>query len=400
MIPLLLASITAVLTSYFFLGDEVLLHFQLHEKFVLREVLFYVLLGITSATTSIYFSKVYFGIADLFKKINNPYKKLAIGGVLIGITTFFIPPLFGEGYETINNILKDDINNIVSGNIFGLSTQNIWIIISFLIGLVVFKVIAMSVTFGGGGIGGVFAPTLFTGSISGYIFAVTINNTNLFGHQLSTINYAMVGMAGLMAGVLQAPLTAIFLIAEIIGGYALFVPLMIVSSISFLVTKHFIPHNIYAAELAKKGQLMTLNKDKNALLLMEIDTVIERNFISITPQMKLGKMLKKAVTKSNRNLFPVVSDENDFLGIILLDDIRNIMFNKKLYKKIFVRDLMHSAPGVIFYDSDSMENIMKKFTDSGAWNLPVIKNEKYYGFISKSKLLTAYRKQLLASSSS
>ncbi len=400
MIPLLLASITAVLTSYFFLGDEVLLHFQLHEKFALREVLFYVLLGITSATTSIYFSKVYFGIADLFKKINNPYKKLAIGGVLIGITTFFIPPLFGEGYETINNILKDDINNIVSGNIFGLSTQNIWIIISFLIGLVVFKVIAMSVTFGGGGIGGVFAPTLFTGSISGYIFAVTINNTNLFEHQLSTINYAMVGMAGLMAGVLQAPLTAIFLIAEITGGYALFVPLMIVSSISFLVTKHFIPHNIYAAELARKGQLMTLNKDKNALLLMEIDTVIERNFISITPHMKLGKMLKKAVTKSNRNLFPVVSDENDFLGIILLDDIRNIMFNKKLYKKIFVRDLMHSAPEVIFYDSDSMEKIMKKFTDSGAWNLPVIKNEKYYGFISKSKLLTAYRKELLASSSS
>ncbi len=400
MIPLLLASITAILTSYFFLGDEVLLHFQLNEKFELNEVFFFILLGITSATTSIYFSKIYFWISDLFKKIKNPYHKLLLGGVSIGIIAFFIPPLFGEGYETINNILKDNVNAITENNIFGLISDNIWIIILFLVGLVTFKVIAMSFTFGAGGVGGVFAPTLFTGSVSGYIFASAINHSNLLEQQLSTTNFAMVGMAGLMAGVLQAPLTAIFLIAEITGGYDLFIPLMIVSSISYLITKHYIPHNIYAAELAKKGQLMTLNKDKNALMLMDIDTVIEQNFVSITPEMKLGKMLKKAVAKSNRNLFPVISNENDFLGIVLLDDIRTIMFNKKMYKKVFVRDLMHNAPDVIFYDKDSMEQIMKKFTGSGAWNLPVIKNGKYHGFISKSKLLTAYRKQLITSSSS
>jgi CIC family chloride channel protein len=400
MIPLLLASITAILTSYFFMGDEVLLHFQINDKFELNDVLFYILLGITSATTSIYFSKVYFGISNTFKKILNPYHKLLVGGVLIGIMVFFIPPLFGEGYETINNILKDNVSSITENNIFGLVSDNTWIIIAFLVGLVTFKVIAMSLTFGAGGIGGVFAPTLFTGSVSGYVFATIINHTNIFGHQLSTTNYAMVGMAGLMAGVLQAPLTAIFLIAEITGGYELFIPLMIVSSISYIVTKQYIPHNIYAAELAKKGHLKTLNKDKNALMSMDIDTIIEKNFVSITPNMKLGKMLKYAVAKSNRNLFPVVSGENDFLGILLLDDIRNIMFNRKMYKKVHVRDLMHNAPDIIFYNKDSMEQIMKKFTGSGAWNLPVIKDGKYYGFISKSKLLTAYRKELLATSSS
>jgi len=399
LIPLLLASITAILTSYFFLGDEILLHFQLNDKFELNEVLFFVILGITSSTTSIYFSKIYFWIGDLFKKLKNPYHRLLIGGVLIGVFTYFIPPLFGEGYETINNILKDNVNGIVENNIFGTSADSMWMIIAFLVGLVTFKVIAMSLTFSAGGVGGVFAPTLFTGSVSGYVFATIINQTNLFGHQLSTTNYAMVGMAGLMAGVLQAPLTAIFLIAEITGGYELFIPLMIVSSISYIITKHYIPHNIYASELAKKGQLMTLNKDKNALMQMDINLVIEKNFIRITPEMKLGKMLKKAVAKSSRNLFPVVSEDDEFLGIVLLDDVRSIMFNKKICKKVYVRDFMHSTPDIIFYEKDGMEQIMKKFTGSGAWNLPVIKDGKYYGFISKSKLLTAYRRKLVESTS-
>jgi len=394
-LPLLLASISAVLTSYFFLGDDVLLHFKLDDKFELNTVPFYLLLGITSATTSIYFSKVYFGIDSLFKKLITPYKRLLIGGLLIGIIVFIVPPLFGEGYETINAILRGNTDSILKDNIFHIDIKNIYYIILLLVGLVTFKVVAMSFTFGAGGIGGVFAPTLFTGSISGYIFAITANYLGIFSTHLSPINFAMVGMAGLMAGVLQAPLTAIFLIAEITGGYELFIPLMIVSAISYLVTQKFIPHNIYAAELARKGQLLTHNKDKNAIMMMDINTIIEQNFISIKPSMKLGKMLKCAVAKSNRNLFPVVSEDNEFLGIVLLDDIRSIMFNKKMYKKVHVRDLMHSAPDLIFYEKDTMQAIMKKFTGSGAWNLPVIKDGKYYGFISKSKLLTAYRAQLV-----
>ena len=399
-VPLLLASIFAVLTSYFFLGDEVLLHFKLDDKFRLKEVFFYVLLGITSATTSIYFTKVYYTIDDFFKKLINPYKRLLLGGVLIGILVYLMPPLFGEGYEVINNVLRGNVTSVVQNNIFHLIPNKIYLIIALLIGLVTFKVIAMSLTFGAGGVGGVFAPTLFTGSISGYVLALIINSSGLFEHQLSPINFAMVGMAGLLAGVLQAPLTAIFLIAEITGGYELFVPLMIVSAISFLLVKRVFPYNIYAAELAKKGELFTHDKDKNAMLLMDLDSVIEHNFITITPSMKLGEMLKKAVAKSSRNLYPVVNKNGEFIGVVLLDDIRDIMFNKKMYKKIHVRDIMHRTPDIIYYDTDTMPVIMKKFTGSSAWNLPVIKDGKYYGFISKSKLLTAYRRRLIDTSNS
>ncbi|HHC80047.1 MAG TPA: chloride channel protein [Flavobacteriia bacterium] len=395
MIPLLLASITAILTSYFFLGDDVLLHFQLQDKFVLKDVVFFILLGISSAITSIYFSKMYFGISDFFEKISSPIKRLVIGGISIGIIVYFIPPLFGEGYEVINHLLKNDYSDVLKYNYFNISGDHILLIILFLVGLVTFKVIAMSITFGAGGIGGVFAPTLFTGSISGYILATLTNYFGFFNHHLSPSNFALVGMAGLMAGVLQAPLTAIFLIAEITGGYELFVPLMIVSSISFLITKRYVPHNIYAAELAKKGELLTHDKDQTVLALMDFDKVIERNFIAVKPEMKLGKMLKKAVVNSTRNIFPVIDDNETFLGIVLLDDIRQIMFNKKLCKSTYVHTYMHNAPEVIFYETDTMKTVMRKFQDSGAWNLPVIKNGKYFGFISKSKLLTAYRRKLI-----
>ncbi len=396
MIPLLLASITAVLTSYFFLGDDVLLHFQLEDKFELNDVLFYVLLGVSSATTSIYFSKVYFKISDFFKRFNNPYHRLLIGGGLLGVLVFFIPPLFGEGYETINNILKGNIAEVTVNNIFNSVADSLWVIIALLVGLVAFKVIAMSLTFGAGGIGGVFGPTLFTGSISGFIFASIINYSNLFSHQLSSTNFAMAGMAGLMAGVLHAPLTAIFLIAEITGGYELFIPLMIVSAISFIITKKYIPHNIYASELAKRGELITHNKDLAVLTLMDLKKVVETNFIEVYPEMTLKKLVNNAIVKSKRNIFPVVNEKTRTLeGIISLDDLRPIMFNKSLYKKIKARELMHNPPEIIDLDNDKMIDVMKKFQDTSAWNLPVIRDGCYYGFVSKSRLLTAYRRKLI-----
>jgi len=202
-------------------------------------------------------------------------------------------------------------------------------------------------------------------------------------------------MAGLMAGILHAPLTAIFLIAEITGGYELFVPLMIVASISYIITKRYIPHNIYHKQLAERGQLLTHDKDKNVLMLLDIDKVIETNFILLRPEMKLGEIVNNAVAKSSRNHFPVVSKENQFLGIITLDDIRSIMFDKTLYDKVDVSSLMHSVPDIIDYNNDSMEVIMNKFKTTVAWNLPVIKDGKYFGFISKSRLLTAYRRKLI-----
>ena len=395
MIPLLLASITAVLTSYFFFGDDVLLHFNIQDKFELYDVSFYVLLGVASAMASIYFSKVYFGIGAFFKKFGNPYKRLLIGGLLLGTIVYFIPPLFGEGYETINNVLKGNVTEVITNNIFHTTTDNIWVIIALLGGLIMFKIVATSFTFGAGGVGGVFAPTLFTGSITGYVFALIINYSNIFSYQLSLTNFAMVGMAGLMAGILQAPLTAIFLIAEITGGYELFIPLMIVASISFIITKRYIPHNIYAAELAKRGELLTHDKDKNVLMLLDLDKLIETNFVLLYPDMYLGEVVTNAVAKSSRNHFPVVNDDNEFLGILTINDIRSIMFDKELYKKVKVRSLMHAASDIIYYEKDSAEEILNKFKGSGAWNLVVLKEGKYFGFMSKSRLLTAYRRKLI-----
>lgn len=399
LVPLLLASVSAVVTSYFFRGQDVLFNFNVIDPFQIKDIGFYIILAIGTGFASVYFSKIFFKITLAFQNIKNPLKRLAIGGIIIGTLLFFIPPLFGEGYGLINNLLHG--NHLVAiGNIpfFDDLKDNIWGIIILLIGITIFKAIAMTVTFSAGGVGGIFIPTLVMGSALGNVFAKIINNLGL-GFNVSESNFTLIGMTGLMAGVLHAPLTAIFLIAEITGGYELFVPLMLVSTISYALTKQFIENSIYTEELAKKGELITHNKDKNAIMLMDKDEIVERDFITITPQMKLGKMLKIAVAKSNRNLFPVIDNDHFLVGIILLDDIREIMFNKKLYKKVFVRDLMHNAPDVVFYNRDSMQSIMAKFTDSGAWNLPVLRDGKYYGFISKSKLLTAYRRKLVESTS-
>jgi CIC family chloride channel protein len=395
LVPLLLASISAVLTSYFFFGDDVLLHFDLQDTFAFNDVIFYVFLGVFSAAASIYFSKVYFGIGNFFKKHKNPYKRLLIGGLSLGVIVYFVPPLFGEGFEVINNILRGTIEPVIENNIFNSAVDNTWVIVGLLIGLILLKIVASAVTFGAGGVGGVFAPTLFTGSITGYVFAVIINYSNLFSHQVSSTNFAMVGMAGLMAGNLHAPLTAIFLIAEITGGYELFVPLMIVASISYIITRKYIPHNIYAHDLAERGELITHDKDKNVLMLLDLDKLIETDFVLLYPEMTLGDVVKNAVVKSPRNHFPVINEENDFLGILTVNDIRSIMFNTELYDTVTVESLMHSASDIIYYETDSAEIILDKFKRCGAWNLVVLKDNKYFGFISKSRLLTAYRRKLI-----
>lgn len=395
LIPLLLSSISAILTSYFFLGDNSILRFELTDKFSLIDTGYYAVLGVGCGLISVYFSKVYFSISDFFAQYANPYKRLLIGGIGLGILVYFIPPLFGEGFKTINNLLNNNVTAVFGQNYFELVTENNWWIILFLLGLVAFKVVATSITFGAGGVGGVFAPTLFTGSITGFVFALFFNTLNFSSHQLSTGNFALVGMAGLMAGVLHSPLTAIFLIAEITGGHELFIPLMITSAISYVITKKYIPFNIYAAELAKKGELMTHDKDKNVLMLMDIDKVIETNFISLLPEQKLGYVAKEAVAKSSRNNFPVVNENNQYLGVVILDDIREIMFDQTLYDTVTVQELMQNSKGIIDYDKNSMKEIMKKFQDSGAWNLPVVKNGIYKGFISKSRLLTAYRRKII-----
>ncbi|MGG5486882.1 chloride channel protein [Gaetbulibacter sp. PBL-D1] len=394
LLPLLIASVSSVLTSYFFLGDEVLFNFTVVDKFTIKDTLFYLVLGIGTGIASIYFSKIYFGVYAFFNRFKTNGQKLIIGGLAIGTMLYFIPPLYGEGFGFINDLLHDNHLKALGKTPFDAFTENIWVVIALLIGITIFKAIAMTTTLAAGGAGGIIIPTMVMGSALGNVVAKIINNLGL-NFNVSESNFTLIGMAGLIAGVLHAPLTAIFLIAEITGGYELFVPLMITVSMSFIITKNAVEHTIYTKELAEKGALLTHNKDKSVLTLMTLDSVIENDFTLLHPEMSLGKMLHKGVAKSSRNLFPVVDEDKRLVGIILLDDIRNVMFDQSLYNTTSVETFMHNPPDYINYNEDSMQKVMQRFQDSGAWNLPVIKDGKYYGFVSKSKLLTAYRRELI-----
>ena len=394
LLPLLLASIASVITSYFFLGDSVLFDFLITDKFEIKDTLFYALLGVATAFASVYFTKMYFGILFFFKQFQNPIHKLLIGGLAIGVMLYLIPPLYGEGFGFINSLLSGDHIKALGVTPFDDFMDNIWVIIALLVGITIFKAVAMTTTFAAGGVGGIFIPTMVMGSALGNVVAKIINNVGL-GFNVSESNFTLIGMAGLIAGVLHAPLTSIFLIAEITGGYQLFVPLMITAAISFIITRNTIDYTIYTRELAEKGHLLTHDKDQTVLTLMNLDSVIEDNFVSLNPDMKLREMLYEGVAKSDRNLFPVVTKKGRLAGVVLLDDIREFMFDTSLYDEVVVKSIMNNPPELIFYKKDSMQVVMKKFQDSGAWNLPVIKNGKYAGFVSKSKLLTAYRRKLI-----
>ena len=248
LLPLLLASLSAIITSYFFLGSDVLLPFKIEDVFTIKDVPFFIFLGVITGFGSIYFTEIYDKVQKLFDKIDSPIKRLLVGGIGLGILVYFIPPLFGEGFEVINNLIAGNPEEALQNNFLHLDLTNVWVVIFLLFGLAFFKIIASALTFGAGGVGGIFAPTLFMGSIIGTVVAKTINNIGIFNNSVSESNFTLVGMAGLMAGVLHAPLTAIFLIAEVTGGYELFIPLMITASISFLITKYVQPHSVYEKE--------------------------------------------------------------------------------------------------------------------------------------------------------
>ncbi len=394
LLPLLFASVSAIITSYFFLGDEVLFRFEVIEKFDIYDTPFYIILGIGTAFASIYFTKMYFGILHFFDRFSKKIHRLLIGGLAIGIMLYFIPPLYGEGLGFINDLLHGDHFKAIGKTPFDSITENIWIVIALLTGITVFKAVAMTATFAAGGSGGVFIPTMVMGSSLGNVVSKVINNLGL-GFEVSEANFTLLGMAGLIAGVLHAPLTSIFLIAEITSSYELFVPLMITTSISFFISKNKMEHNIYTTELAEQGHLLTHDKDQTVLTLMNLEECIETNFIAVQPNYTLKQLLSEAVAKSNRNLFPVTDDFDHLIGMVTLDDIRDIMFDITMYHKIKVETLMSQTSTIIIYEQDNVKTVMQKFQDTGVWNLPVIKDGKYFGFISKSKLLTSYRRKLI-----
>ena len=394
MLPLLLASISGVLTSYFFLGDETLFNFAVEEAFQVKDTVYYILLGMGTAVASVYFTKMYFRIMDFFKRFKSPKYKLLVGGLGIGVMLYFIPPLYGEGFGFINNLLEGNHLAALGATPFDDYTDQIWVVIGLLFGITIFKAVAMTTTFAAGGAGGIFIPTMVMGSALGNVVAKVLNNLGL-GISVSEANFTLVGMAGLIAGVLHAPLTAIFLIAEITGGYDLFVPLMISAAMSYLIAKNTLDHSIYTRQLAAIGALISHDKDQTVLSMMDLDEVVETDFREVHQEMTLGEMLHQSVAKSTRNIFPVIDSEGKLKGIVLLDDVREFMFDVTMYDRIYVDSFMQVPPELIFYGTDTMQVVMKKFHDSGAWNLPVIKEGRYLGFVSKSKLLTAYRRKLI-----
>ncbi len=389
-IPLLISAVTGLTISYFFLGKAAVFQFTLENQFSLHNIPYYLLLGAFTGMVSYYFTRGTIFIESLFDKLKNTYIKLITGGTILGLCILLLPPLYGEGYGILDALLVDKTAALVSGSIFYNTQESSWMFLVFLVLIILLKVVATSSTSGAGGVGGIFAPTLFMGGITGFLFTKIVN---IFKHvELSGRNFTLLGMAGLMAGVMHAPLTAIFLIAEITGGYGLFIPLIMTSTISFITIMYFEPHSIYTHRLARRGELITHHKDKAVLTLMEMGKVIEKDFISLDPDNTLGELVK-AVSKSKRNIFPVIKN-NMLVGIVLLNDIRHIIFNTDMYSTTFVRDVMILPPTFVS-PHESMDVVMEKFEETGSWNLPVIDNGKYVGFLSRSKLFSFYRKWLV-----
>ncbi len=390
-VPLLISSVTGATIAYFLMGEGVVLSVINTQPFELHNIPFYILLGLLCGLVSFYFTKSTISIESSLSKIKNTFVKILIGGIVLAGLIFIFPSLYGEGNQTLQSLLNGNTDGIPKDKIFSFVLQNNWYVLIYLGLLLLFKVVAMSFTNGTGGVGGIFGPTLFVGGVTGYWLSYFINS---FGFvKLPEGNFALVGMGGLMAGVMHAPLTAIFLIAEITGGYSLFIPLMITSTIAYITILWFTRHSIYTHRLAERGELLTHHKDEVVLTLMKLESIIEKDFVPVGIEDSLGTLIK-AVSKSKRNIFPVLNNEEELVGIVLLDNIREVMFEREKYDETFVSDVMISPPEIVNVE-DNMDTVMKKFTSSGAWNLPVLKEGKYFGFVSKSKIFNSYRDVLV-----
>ena len=390
--PLIISAVAGAAVAYFLTGDLAIFYTQDFEPFELSRIPSHIILGVVCGLMSLYFVRTTHWFETVYKKINNFWIRLLIGGVSLGVLIFFFPPLYGEGYDSITSLLKGDFESLFSQSLLFDYRDTPWAIISFIGLIALIKIFASVLTNGSGGTGGLFAPSLFVGSLTGFLVAFVLR---LLGVEVPFTNFAFAGMAGIMSGVMHAPLTGIFLIAELTGGYSLFMTLMIVSVISYLTIIIFEPHSIYAMRLAKKGELLTHNKDRGVLIIMKMEDVIETDLETIFPDMTLGDLIN-IISKSTRNIYPVVErNSGKLLGIVTLDEVRNIMFRSELYGRFKVRKLMVSPPAKILYNTP-MDKVMDLFEGTGAWNLPVVdKGGVYKGFVSKSKIFSSYRELLV-----
>ncbi len=389
-LPLLVSSVTATAVSYFMLGNTVSFSTAI-EPFNVANLPYYLVLGIFCGFGALYFTRATLALEHRLKRILNPLRRWIFCALCLGLLIFLFPPLYGEGYDALSALLNGNSEAAAGTTLYAGLSENVWFMLLFFLAVFFFKVFSMSLTNAGGGVGGTFGPTLFMGGIAGFMVARLINLSGI--HVVPEANFAMVGMAGMMSAVMMAPLTAIFLIAEITGGYDLLMPLMLVSATAFLTIRGFEKHSIYTKRLAISGDLITHNKDKAVLTLLRLTPLVEKDFMPVTPATTLGDLVK-IIAHCNRNLFPVLDDDATLVGVVVLDDIRGVMFDTKHYETTLVSDLM-KVPEAFVYDNENMQTVLDKFESSGAWNLPVIDESNHYiGFVSKSKIFSSYRNLL------
>lgn len=389
--PIMISAATGALVSAIVLDESILLSFKKQETFDFHNIPFYIILGLLTGFMAVYYSRNFQKIEHYFAELKiGPYKKALIGSSILALLIFIFPTLFGEGYESIKTLSETDPGKLLDNTLFESFRNNQWVFLLFVGCTMMVKVFASGLTIGSGGNGGNFAPSLFLGSYLGYFFSKFISLIGL--SHLPISNFTMVGMAGILSGLFHAPLTAIFLIAEITGGYGLMIPLMIVSSISFAISKRFEKYSLDVKNLAKKGHAFTSNKDSNILSTLDIDSIIQCDYLTVHPEDHLSKLVD-LISHSNQVVFAVVNNEKELVGIVHFNDIREIIFNAYRVKYTLIKDVM-KTPAATISSYDSMEIVMSKFEKSKSAFLPVLRNDKYFGFISKSIALEAYRTKL------
>ena len=394
-LPLLVSSVSAAAVAYVLSGKENLFLFVQTDPYYIERIPLMLLLGVVCGLISLYFSKTMFYVEGEFKKLKSQRTRYLISAAVLSLLIFLFPPLYGEGYDSVNILLDGQYTQLLDGSIFEAFSSSYWVVFAFFLLTVLFKVFASVATNSGGGCGGLFAPTLFVGGLTGFLFSYLVNYFSSMRVFISPKNYILLGMAGLMAGVMHAPLTGVFLIAELSGGYNLFLPLMLVSLTSFATIRIFMPHSIYSLRLAEQGKLLTHQKDTAVLTLMNLENVLEHDFEVVHPDMTLGEMVK-VISVSHRNSFPVVDERGVLVGIVELDNVRNIMFRPELYDRYRVRRIM-VAPEVKIRASMPMTEVMRLFDETKEWKMPVVDDEgRYLGFISKSAIFNNYREVLNA----
>lgn len=390
-LPLLLSTISATVISYIFMGDQPAFECTISE-FTMHNIPFYLILGLFCAACSVYFTRMTLWLEDKIKSISRPFVRWALAAFGLGLLIFLFPPLYGEGYEDLHVLLNGGMIDMEGETVLAFFMRREWTIPVFFLLVLVLKVFSMSFTNAGGGVGGTFGPTLFIGAIAGFFLSRTINLIG-GGGVVPEQNFVLVGMAGLMAGVMQAPMTAIFLIADMTGGYELLIPLILTATVSYAATRAVEPYSIYTKRIAKKGELLTHDSDQAVLTLLKTSDLIEADFRTVRIDATLGELVEVVAT-SKRNIFPVVDSRNLFHGYVSLEDIRRDMFKKDLYETLHVYNYMVSAPAYVYVD-EKMDSVMNKFEKTQAWNLPVVDHDRtYVGFVSKSKIFSAYRDQL------